>query len=120
MINNQLKMEKLPVKGAAFLITTEAKELAAAKKANNGIELVIARLNAEDHHERTLAAIITDIGSTKCNFCKGEGHHSGECATLKNINTAVKKMPLVRKVWGTMKALYKSTGRKTAVQAATN
>ena len=63
--------------------------------------------------EQTLAVILNSMAQIKCSFCLGCGHISSECASKRNVDNAVKRVPPLRILWGTLKGSRVSTGKRT-------
>ena len=95
-------------------------EILQAKGEENGLTAALKRLNKEVQVEATLAGILGTALTVKCTFCLGLGHHSGQCQSKKNIDEAVKNLPGLRGIWGTIKGSCKSTGKRTAAMANLN
>ena len=82
----------------------------------NAFEHALKHLDSEKPEDQGLIAILHEIDGVLCTFCKGRGHHAGRCSSKKNVDDAVKHLPNVRKLWGTLKSSVKSTGKRTAVK----
>ena len=82
----------------------------------NAFDHALKHLDPDKPEDQGLIAILNDIDSIRCTFCKGAGHHAGRCSSKKNVDDAVKHLPNVRKLWGTMKSTVKSTGKRTSVK----
>lgn len=46
------------------------------------------------------------MSARKCKLCDGIGHDVKGCATLKNMNNAVKNLPQPKILWGRLKFKY--------------
>ena len=47
--------------------------------------------------------VLISLRSVKCTYCCGIGHYQGQCGTLKNIDSILKKHPLFSKMWSEIK-----------------
>ena len=90
------------------------------KKENvtGGINHSLKYLNEKAPADQGLIGILVDIQTMHCTFCCADGHHSGQCATKKNVDKAVKNLPNTKKLWGTIKGISKSTGVQTSKKRA--
>ncbi len=62
--------------------------------------------------------MLGSMAQIKCTFCHGVGHISSECASKRNVDVAVRRIPGMRILWGTLKGASKSTGKRTMAQVA--
>ena len=88
------------------------------KGKHNAFDLAMAMLDTEDPTENALWVLIEGIRSVKCAFCFGLGHHSGNCNSKRALDRACENIPVMKILWGTLKAQYKSTGKKTGAVLA--
>ena len=84
------------------------------KATQNGFDNAIGRLHTTNELESALATILISIRGVKCGFCHGLGHTSNVCQSKKNVDHAVKNAPGLRILWGTLKGIYRSTGKRTS------
>ena len=88
------------------------------KGTTNAFVDAIKRLSSENDIELALAIMLGSMADIKCCFCHGVGHISSECASKKNVDTAVKRVPGMRILWGTLKGNKVSTGKRTSAMLA--
>lgn len=67
---------------------------------------------ARDHQDdaETCAALVAmakGLGVKDCQVCGGWGHYSPSCATKKAMDAAVKAIPMLKVVWGSIKGSQK-------------
>ena len=104
------------------LITDLAKGVAAQQARQNadktGFDTALNHLCSDSITDMGLIAILADIESITCTFCRGKGHNAGQCASKKAVDHAVMTCPHMKKLWGTIKAAYMSSGKKIGVKRA--
>ena len=98
------------------LVANVAAQKKRVTNGENAFDHALRFLDPAKQEDQGLISILTEIDSIRCTFCKGAGHHAGRCSSKKNVDDAVKGLPNVRKLWGTLKSGVKSTGRRTAVK----
>ena len=91
---------------------------AATKAGKDGFETALAQLDPDDATQAGLIAVILSTKDVKCGFCTGFGHHPKQCSSKKNLDKAVENAPAMRILWGSCKAKYASTARKTSAAVA--
>ena len=91
---------------------------AGTKAAKDGFETALLQLDPEDPTQAGLIAIILSTKDVKCGFCHGHGHHPKQCSSKKNLDKAVENAPAMRILWGSCKAKYASTAKKTSAALA--
>ena len=102
----------------ALINTMVAKKKQDRENVKCGLKRTLESLKSGDAGEVTLKGILCELEKVKCEFCGGLGHHAGKCSSIKFVDKTVKELRTTRKIWGTLKAQAKSSGKRTSVVAA--